>query len=75
MNNWTKADVDYSVWMGAVNKLVKHRCGVGLDEMPDWLSRDAFDDELSVAEGADMCLESAGFEDAAYDETNLIDEA
>jgi hypothetical protein len=43
--------------------------------LPDWLSRDAYDDELTVAEGADTCLESAGFEDAAYDESNLVEEA
>ena len=74
MNNWTKADVDYNVWMKAVNKLVRHRCGISADDLPDWLSRDAFDDECTVAEAADACLESAGFEDAAYDENNLVDE-
>lgn len=75
MNNWTKSDVAYNVWMKAVSKLVEHRCGLPAECLPDWLSRDAYDDELTVAEGADMCLESAGFEDAAYDEDNLVDEA
>lgn len=51
----------YSEWMRAVNVEVEHLCGLPAECLPDWLSRDAYDDGLTVLEGAEMCLREAGF--------------
>ena len=51
----------YEQWMMAVSAIVIKACGLSIDELPDWLSRDAFEDELSPEEGAELCLEEAGF--------------
>jgi len=61
----------YEQWMKAVDKILLKKTG-GLDQgmLPDWLSRDAYEEGLSPEEGADECLLSAGWEDDDY-----IDEA
>lgn len=53
----------YEKWMEAVDQILIKRTG-GLDQMmlPDWLSRDAYEEGLSPEEGADDCLISSGWE-------------
>jgi hypothetical protein len=51
----------YKQWMAAVDVIVEDACGVPMEWLPDWLSRDAYDDELTPQEGAELCLETAGF--------------
>jgi hypothetical protein len=51
----------YREWMAAVSVIVEDACGVPMEWLPDWLSRDAYDDELTPQEGAELCLETAGF--------------
>lgn len=53
----------YGQWMAAVNAIVETTCGLPMEWLPDWLSRDAYDDELTPQEGAELCLENAGFND------------
>lgn len=61
--------LSYNAWMKLVDKRVQQMCGLSLDELPDWLSRDAFEDGLTPNEGADLCLESAGIDaDVLVDE-------
>lgn len=53
----------YEQWMDAVNAIVETTCGLPMECLPDWLSRDAYSDELTPQEGAEICLESVGFDD------------
>lgn len=50
----------YEQWMKAVDDIVSGRCGVSMDFLPDWLSRDAYDDGCTPTEGAEACLAEAG---------------
>lgn len=59
----------YSQWMSAVDKIIDERIGLGLDMLPDWLSRDAYENGLTPDQGAQECLDSAGW----YDEM-LVDD-
>ncbi len=59
----------YEEWMIQVDRVVQKITGVRMDELPDWLSRDAFEDGLTPTEGADECLTQIGY----FDE-ELIDE-
>lgn len=61
----------YDEWIRHVDRAVQKRVGVSLDELPDWLSRDAFDEGLTPKEAVDVCLEQTGFWDF---EEELIDE-
>ena len=47
----------YEQWVAKVNQVLANRIGLSMDDLPDWLSRDAFEDGLSPEEGADICLE------------------
>ena len=47
----------YEQWVAKVNQVLASRIGLSMDDLPDWLSRDAFEDGLSPEEGADICLE------------------
>lgn len=51
----------YEQWMAAVNVVVESRCGLSMCFLPDWLSRDAYDDGLSPEDGAEICLERADY--------------
>jgi len=48
--------------MREVDTLVIEICGLDMAFLPDWLSRDAYEDGLTPAEGAAMCLEEAEFD-------------
>ena len=67
-----KTNPTYRQWMTEVEAKVEKRTGLGFDLLPDWLSRDSYEDGMTVAEGVDACLEQVGF--VAYEE-ELIDEA
>ena len=59
----------YEEWMIQVDRVVQKITGVRMDELPDWLSRDAFEDGLTPTEGADECLTQIGdFEEELIDE-------
>ena len=47
----------YEQWVAKVDQVLASRIGLSMDDLPDWLSRDAFEDGLSPEEGADICLE------------------
>lgn len=51
----------YEQWMAAVDAIVETTCGLPMSFLPDWLSRDAYSDELTPQEGAEICLETSGF--------------
>lgn len=53
----------YREWMASVDVIVEDTCGVPMEWLPDWLSRDAYDDGMTPSEGAELCLESAGYRD------------
>lgn len=52
----------YEQWMATVDAIVEQITG-GLDQMmlPDWLSRDAYEDGMTPEQGAEECLLSAGW--------------
>lgn len=64
--------VTYRQWMVDVNNIVEKRTGLPLNLLPDWLSRDSYEDGLTPQEGADVCLEQTGF--LEY-EGRVLDEA
>jgi hypothetical protein len=54
----------YAEWINRVDQIVDKRTGgMGLDVLPDWLSRDAYESGKSPEEGADECLLNAGWDD------------
>lgn len=61
----------YRQWMAQVEAQVEKRTGLSFDLLPDWLSRDSYEDGLTVQEGVDTCLEQVGF--VEYEE-RLVDE-
>jgi hypothetical protein len=61
----------YREWMAAVDAIVEDTCGVPMEWLPDWLSRDAYDDGMTPQEGAEECLETAGFRE--YEQLVEID--
>lgn len=62
----------YRQWMKEVEAQVEKITGLSFDLLPDWMSRDSYEDGLTVAEGVDKCLEQVGFTNF---EESLIDEA
>ena len=58
----------YQEWMKSVDLIVERTCGLTMDMLPDWLSRDAYEDGLSPEEGAEICLEESGFYDYLEDD-------
>lgn len=51
----------YDAWMDAVDTEVQGIAGVSVHDLPDFLSRDAFDAGDTPAEGARIALEGADF--------------
>lgn len=58
----------YEQWMRAVDRIVATKCGLNMDLLPDWLSRDAYEEGVTPEEAAEMCLEEAGYYDYVSDE-------
>lgn len=67
-----KNKLTYRQWMTEVEMQVEKRTGLSFDILPDWMSRDSYEDGLTIAEGVDTCLEQVGFREF---EEILIDEA
>lgn len=65
------AELTYRQWMAQVEAKIEKQTGLTFDLLPDWLSRDAFEDGLSVQEGVSACLEQIGFVEI---EEQLVDE-
>lgn len=61
--------ISYEEWMEAVDAELESIIGVNQAELPDWLSRDAYEAELTPAQAADECLRQIG-----WDEDEVIDE-
>ncbi len=53
----------YEEWMIQVDRVVQKITGVRMDELPDWLSRDAFEDGLTPTVFSDDCMIQIGFFD------------
>ena len=53
-------DLTYRQWMKRIEEKVERKFGVGFDLLPDWMSRDAFEDGLTVEEGYEECLDQTG---------------
>jgi hypothetical protein len=66
-------NLTYRQWMTEVDAGVEKRVGLGLYDLPDWLSRDAYDAGLTVVQGVNACLEQVGF--VVFESELLVDEA
>jgi len=51
----------YREWVKEVDKHLINRIGLHMSDLPDWLSRDAYEDGIDPEEAAEMCLEEADF--------------
>ena len=58
---YTSADVTFEQWLEACDHYVGKVAGVDLDALGDGMSRDAYDDEVTVKEYCHRQLEEAGF--------------
>lgn len=54
-------NMSYRRWMQEVDKIVMEICDMSMAELPDWLSRDTYNEGLTPREGAEICLEEAGY--------------
>jgi hypothetical protein len=60
----------YERWMEQVDEILEKRTGLlSQNELPDWLSRDAYESGMSAAQGVDLCLTQTNWD---YDK--VIDE-
>lgn len=53
----------YSEWYSKVNAIVGSKAGVGVDDLPDFPSRDQYEDGVSPEDAASDALYDAGFTD------------
>ena len=58
----------YEDWIEAVDDQMIKLYGVRLDELPDWMSRDAYEDGMSPVEAAYECAEQVGLYETLKDE-------
>lgn len=65
-------DLTYRQWMTQVDAALEKRTGLSMDQLPDWLSRDAYESGTSVAEAVDLCVKETGAADMLE---RLVDEA
>jgi hypothetical protein len=59
----------YTEWMAAVDAVLEKRIGLVQLDLPDWLSRDAYEAGMQPEDAADECMTSAG-----WDVDEVIDE-
>lgn len=60
----------YERWMEQVDEILERRTGLlSQNELPDWLSRDAYESGMSAEQGVDVCLTQTNWD---YDK--VIDE-
>jgi hypothetical protein len=55
------SDDSYKAWMRQVDAIVLRRAGVSVHDLPDFQSRDMYNDEVTPAEAAAEVLAEAGF--------------
>lgn len=60
--------MSYESWKILVDAELLKMCGFEMDDLPDWLSRDAYEDDTPPRAAAIMCLENAGIEFTLLDE-------
>lgn len=55
-------NTDFDLWMARVNTAVESICGLGIEDLPDWMYRDAFEGgRADFDEIAREVLEDAGY--------------
>ena len=59
----------YERWMEQIDEIIEKRTGLSQNELPDWLSRDAYESGMSAGQAADTCLTQINWD---YDK--VIDE-
>ena len=52
----SKAELTYQEWMAAIDRFLTKRIGLDQDCLADWMSRDAYDDGMTVSDGVRECL-------------------
>jgi hypothetical protein len=55
--------LSYEEWEQRLSALVSKYYGLGMSDFPDWNSMDAYEDDLSVAEGFSAFKEEQGFDE------------
>ena len=56
-------DLTYEAWYKRVDRAVSALCGLGIDDLPDGNSYDAYDDGMTPREYAESVLDEEGFFD------------
>jgi len=51
----------FEVWMNKVDASVSRRAGLGAYDLPDWMYRDAYDDDMSPEDAATEALIAADY--------------
>ena len=54
-------DKNFETWMAEVDRRLVLACGMGVDDLPDYNYRDAFDEGISPKEIANEALDEAGW--------------
>lgn len=52
---------NFETWMVEVDRRLVVACSMGVDDLPDYSYRDAFDAGISASEVADEALDNAGW--------------
>lgn len=55
----TQCDAEFDRWMEAVNNVIRLRCLLNADDLPDWSYREAFDEGWSPSDAAHEAVENA----------------
>ncbi len=56
-----RQEFQYHYWKNELEAILIERCGCGIDDLPDYSIRDAYDSGEEPEEVADQMLEEAGF--------------
>ena len=51
--------ISFDEWMNYVDALICKRVGLGYMDLPDWLYRDAYEDEETCGDAATQAIEAA----------------
>jgi len=51
--------LSFEQWMDAVNRVLVRKCGLGVEDIPDFCYRDYYDDGVSAFETASEALDAA----------------
>ena len=61
LDGFTRQDVTYKVWLKSCETVIGRIAGVDLDACGDTMTRDAYDNDVSVFEHVHDALEQADF--------------